>query len=108
MKKLTVLILALVCATSMMAETVKINGFYFSLGNTTATLVQDQTTDKSAYAGFVDITIPASVTYNNYTYPVTSIGTSAFEALTNLQSVSLSASITAINSYAMRSKAVRN
>lgn len=100
MKKITVLILALVCATSMMAETVKINGFYFSLGNTTATLVQDQTTDKSAYAGFVDITIPASVYYNNYTYPVTSIGSSAFEYLTNLQSVTIPTSVTSIGSYA--------
>jgi len=83
-----------------MAETVKINGFYFSLGNTTATLVQDQTTDKSAYAGFIDITIPASVTYNNYTYPVTTIGTSAFESCMNLQSVTLPNSITTINTDA--------
>ena len=100
MKKLTVIILALVCATSMMAETVKINGFYFSLGNTTATLVQDQTTDKSAYAGFIDITIPASVTYNNYTYPVVTIGSSAFSGLKNLQSVTLPNTITAINTDA--------
>ena len=40
------------------------------------------------------------MTYNNYTYPVTSIGTSAFEALTNLQSVTLPSSITAINTDA--------
>lgn len=63
-------------------------------------MVQDQTTDKSAYAGFIDITIPASVTYNNYTYPVTTIGTSAFESCTNLQSVTLPNSITTINTDA--------
>ena len=100
MKKISFLFFALVCATSMMAETVKLNGFYFSLGNTTATLVQDQSSEKTAYAGFVDITIPASVTYNNYTYPVVTIGSSAFSGLKNLQSVTLPNTITAINTDA--------
>ena len=100
MKKLTVLLFALICVTNLMAETVKINGFYFSLGNTEATLVQDQSSDKTAYAGFVDITIPASVTYNNYTYPVKTIGSSAFSGLKNLQSVTLPNSITTINTDA--------
>ena len=85
---------------SLMAEIVKLNGFYFSLGNTTATLVQDQSSEKTAYAGFVDITIPASVTYNNYTYPVVTIGSSAFSGLKNLQSVTLPNTITAINTDA--------
>ena len=100
MKKISLFICALICATSLMAETVKIDGLYYSLGNTTATLVQDQSSDKSAYAGFVDITIPASVTYNNYTYPVVTIGSSAFSGLKNLQSVTLPNTITTINTDA--------
>ncbi len=100
MKKISFLFLALFCAMNLMAEIVKLNGFYFSLGNTTATLVQDQSSEKTAYAGFVDITIPASVTYNNYTYPVVTIGSSAFSGLKNLQSVTLPNTITAINTDA--------
>lgn len=82
------------------AETVLIDGLYYSLGTTTATVVKDQTSDKSVYSAYTTITIPASVTYNNYTYPVTSIETSAFEYLTNLQSVVLPSTITTINSDA--------
>ncbi|MBQ8939545.1 MAG: leucine-rich repeat domain-containing protein [Paludibacteraceae bacterium] len=95
------LLLALiVSATSLYAETVKLNGLYYSLGTTTAQVVNDQSSDKSVYKDYTAVTIPASVTYNNYTYPVTSIGTSAFEGLTNLQSVTLPTSVTTIGTDA--------
>ena len=100
MKKIIVSFLALLCATSVLAETVKLNGLYYSLGTTTAQVVKDQSSDKSVYKDYTAVTIPASVTYNNYTYPVTSIGTSAFEALTNLQSVTLPTSVTSIGTDA--------
>ena len=83
-----------------MAETVKINGLYYSLGTTTAQVVADQSSDKSVYSAYTTVTIPSSVYYNNYTYPVTSIGSSAFEYLTNLQSVTIPTSVTSIGSYA--------
>jgi len=95
------LLLALiVSATALYAETVKIGNLYYSLGTTTAQVVKDQSSDKSVYSAYTAVTIPASVTYNNYTYPVTSIGTSAFEALTNLQSVTLPTSVTTIGTDA--------
>ena len=95
------LLLALiVSATTLYAETVKIGNLYYSLGATTAQVVKDQSSDKSVYKDYTAITIPASVTYNGYTYPVTSIGTSAFEALTNLQSVTLPTSVTTIETDA--------
>ena len=96
MKKFFTL-LALMACTLSYAETVKINGLYYSLGTTTATLVKDQSSDQSTYKAYTTVTIPASVTYNNYTYPVVTIGTSAFESCSNLQSVTLPNSITAIN-----------
>lgn len=99
MRKIFTLLALMVCLLTK-AEIVLIDGLYYSLGTTTATVVKDQTSDKSVYSAYTTITIPASVTYNNYTYPVTSIGTSAFEALTNLQSVTLPSSITAINTDA--------
>ncbi len=100
MKKLLTFCAALVCAANMSAEIVKIDGLYYSLGTTTATVTSDQTTDKSVYKEYISVTIPESVYYNNYTYPVNSIGSSAFEYCSNLQSVTLPNTITSINSYA--------
>ena len=96
MKKISFLLLALICAMSLMAVNVKIDGLYYSLGSTTAQLISDQSSDKSTYKPYTTVTVPASVYYDNYTYPVTSIGTSAFEGCTNLQSVTLPSSITVI------------
>ena len=92
--------MALISAATLSAEIVKINNLYFSLGTTTATVVKDQTTDKSVYSQYTTVTIPASVTYNNYTYPVTTIGTEAFKNCSNLQSVTLPNSITSISTDA--------
>ena len=100
MKKISFLLLALFCAMNLLAETVKIDGLYYSLGTTTATLVKDQTSDQSTYKPYTTVTVPASIYYDNYTYPVTTIGQDAFEYCSNLQSVTLPNSITAINSYA--------
>jgi len=100
MKKLTLLWVALLTTTMLFAETVKIEGLYYSLGTTTAQVVADQSSDKSVYSAYTEVTIPASITYGGYTYPVTSIGASAFVGLTNLQSVSLPSSITSIGTYA--------
>ena len=52
------------------------------------------------YAG--DIVIPESVIYNDKTYIVTSIGTSAFESCNNLVSVTIPKSVKDINRYAFR------
>ena len=100
MKKMMLCLLAIMAGAGVWAETVKLNGLYYSLGTTTATLVSDQSSDKSVYKEYTSVTIPASVTYSNYTYPVTTIGTSAFEGCSNLQSVSLPSSITTINTDA--------
>ena len=96
MKKIILTLLAVMACTLSFAETVKINGLYYSLGTTTATLVKDQSSDLSTYKAYTSVDVPASVTYNNYTYPVVTIGTSAFENCSNLQSVTLPNSITAI------------
>lgn len=100
MKKITLVLLAMAFSAGAWAETVKLNGLYYSLGTTTATLVSDQSSDKSVYKEYISVTIPTSVTYSNYTYPVTTIGTSAFEGCSNLQSVTLPSSITTINTDA--------
>ena len=100
MKKFLLCLLTLFTATTAFAEIVRLGDLYYSLGTTTATVVKDQTTDKSVYVNFISVDIPASVTYNNYTYPVTTIGTEAFKNCSNLQSVTLPNSITSISTDA--------
>lgn len=99
MKKFFTL-LALMACTLTYAEIIRLGDLYYSLGTTTATLVKDQSSDQSVYSAYTSVTIPASVTYNGYTYPVTTIGTDAFENCANLQSVTIPTSVTTINSYA--------
>ena len=101
MKKLSFLLLALVCAMNLLADQIiKYGDLYFSLGTTTATVVKDQSSDDPTYKTFITVTIPDSVKYNNYTYPVKTIGTDAFEYCSDLQSVTLPNTITAIYSDA--------
>ena len=86
MRKIVFTLLCLTACVGMHAEVVKLNGLYYSLGTTTAQVVADQTSDKSVYSAYTTVTIPATVTYNNYTYAVNSIATSAFESCSNLTS----------------------
>lgn len=104
MKKYLLLLFSLVIsANSLFAEIIKIDGLYYSLGSTTATVVADQSSDKSVYSAYTSVTIPASVTWNNYEYPVTSIGSNAFKNCTNLQSAVLPNSLTIIGTSAFES-----
>ena len=52
MKKIILTLLAVMACTLSFAETVKINGLYYSLGTTTATLVKDQSSDLSTYKAY--------------------------------------------------------
>ena len=101
MKRIILFLLVLISAIGLRAaEIVKINGLYYSLGTTTAQVVGDQSSDKSVYKNYTEVTIPASVSYGGYNYPVTTIGQDAFASCSNLQSVTLPNTITAIYSYA--------
>ena len=101
MKRIFTLLTTVVLSTAMMlAETVLVGDFYYSLGSTAATLVKDQSSGQTVYKEYITVNIPAEVKYNNNTCPVTSIGTSAFEGCSNLQSVTLPSSITTINTAA--------
>lgn len=100
MRKLFTFFAALLCVASVSAEIVKIGGLYYSLGTTTATVTSDQTTDKSVYKEYISVTIPSQVTYAGHNYTVTTIGTSAFEGMTNLETVVLPNTITTINTDA--------
>ena len=101
MKKLLISLLALLFSAGLFADAVLIDGLYYNLGNTTAQVAPDPESGRPTYSAYLTVTIPASVYYNNYTYPVVTIGTSAFEGCSNLQAVTLPNSITSIEEYAL-------
>lgn len=75
------------------AQSVEIEGVYYNLiskGN-----IAEVTKSPNGYAG--SITIPASITYSNETYNVTTVGDYAFASCTNLQYVYLPNSLKTIN-----------
>ena len=101
MRKLFTFFAALLCAASVSAATtVKIGELWYSLGTTTATVLADQETGKPTYTPLLSVTIPSQVTYADHNYTVTTIGTSAFEGMTNLETVVLPNTITTINTDA--------
>jgi len=97
MRKLILCLAMLVSTLTVLADVVLIDGLYYNLGNTTAQVAPDPESGRPTYSAYTTVTIPASVYYNNYTYPVTTLGTSAFEGCSNLQAVTLPNSITSIN-----------
>lgn len=106
MKKFfSLLVITLLGITSTFAdEAIEVNGINYYL--TAYWNYETQSYDYSAavisktplYEG--NITIPASVVYNNTTYPVTKIGTYAFANCPRLTSITLPNSIKTISGYA--------
>ena len=90
MKKIYLLVLVAVAAMTVQAETIKKDGLYYSLGNTTATLVSDQSSTKDLQS----VTLPATLT---------TINTDAFYGCVKLGSINLEEGLTTINQRAFYS-----
>ena len=86
------LLFALLSTLTASAYDAKINGIYYNFNADTkqATITSGDT----KYTG--SVTIPATVTYNDVTYSVTSIGGSAFRYCSGLTSVEIPNSVTSI------------
>ena len=78
------------------ADAVEIGGIYYNL--ITKGKVAEVTSNPNKYTG--SIVIPASVTYNDVEYSVTSIGSSAFKSCSGLTSVTIPGSVTSIGIFA--------
>ena len=92
-----------VCAHSIeVANAQGVTIYYNWTNNQTELTVTYKGSDYSSFSNEYsgDIIIPSSVTYNENTYPVTGINSSAFRDCTSLQSINFPSSLVSIGSYA--------
>ncbi len=96
MKKLLLLICAILFSVASFAESVEIDGIYYILDKSTGKAATTYSPNK--YKG--DVVIPESVEYNETKYAVSSIGSDTFTNCSELTSIKLPSSITSIGEYA--------
>ncbi len=96
MKKIYFLFLMMLLPLAASADAVEIDGIYYAFNAEAKTAAV--TVNPNKYSG--DVVIPSTVSYNDETYPVTSIGFSAFQGCANLTSVTISNGVTYISYFA--------
>ena len=93
---MTTLILSVFFSISASADVVEVDGIYYDISGTTATVKSGD----NKYSG--DIVIPESITYEHSKYSVTSIGDWAFSFCSGLTSITIPNSVTSIGDRAFR------
>ena len=96
--KLLFTALLLLCTTVATAHDFEVGGIYYNITDATNKTVEVTYKAGCSYAGCV--VIPESVTYNDDTYSVTSIGNTAFYECTELTSIVIPNSVTSIGNLA--------
>lgn len=95
-RTLALTLMTLLAGVCTMAQSVDIDGIYYNLDATTKSATV--TSGETRYTG--DVAIPATVTYEEVTYNVTTIGDAAFELCTTLNSVTIPEGVTTIGNNA--------
>ncbi len=104
MKKLIALFATLCIILSTWAYDFKSGNIFYSIVSPNApytAAITFETNSYNSYSGAV--VIPSSVTFNNITYSVISIGINAFASSSTLSSVTIPSSVTSIESWAFAS-----
>ena len=99
-KILLSLVAVLLTALSAQAYSFQSGALYSNTTSDTTVEVAYQSKSSDNYQGLTTATIPETVTYNDTTYSVTSIGKSAFMWCSSLTSVIIPNSVTSIGNYA--------
>jgi len=96
--RFSILVLALLLPALATAHDFEVDGIYYNINGNEA----EVTHGKDIYSRYHGaVTIPASVTYNGTTYPVTAIGQQAFARCSALTSVEIPNSVTSIGRWAL-------
>ena len=93
------LTLLLACTSTVFAHDFEVDGIYYNILSEAEKTVE-VTGGVDCDDNYIHIRIPASVTYNNATYKVVSIGKKAFYEYSNLGSVTIPNSVTSIGEKA--------
>ena len=96
MKKILLFMCAALTAVQALAYDFESNGICYNIKNGKAEVTYQAFMKPANYAGLTDVVIPATVTYNNRQYNVTSIGDLAF-VKSAIKSVSIPSSMTQIS-----------
>ena len=96
-KKNLLLTLMLSVAASAFAVEVEIGGLWYDIINKAGVAKVIQYKNNNKYSGNIDI--PATIEYNETSYPVTSIGNFAFSGCTSLTSINIPNSVTSIGEF---------
>ena len=98
------LILTLLATSTLWAQRFQVGDLYYNITSDTVPYTVEVTYQYKEsdinYSGFTEVTIPSSVSYNNITYNVTSIGEDAFYKCSSLYTITIPESITSIGDYA--------
>ena len=107
LKSLLLVLAAMLCSSPLFAHDFEVGGIYYNI-TSNADLTVAVTFKGDYYDSFTNeysgtVTIPESVTYNEKTYSVTSIGYAAFYNCYHLTSITIPNSVTSIGNYAFES-----
>ncbi len=99
--RLSILLLALLLPALAMAKDFEVDGICYNINGNEATVTSKGDYYDMYFVGYLgSVVIPATVTYNGTTYPVTSIDEIAFYCCDGLTSIDIPNSITKIGDFA--------
>ena len=100
-KSLLCFLILLMVPLASMAYDFEVDGIYYKLTGSSSVAVTYKSKVTAPYSGH--ITIPATVNYNNKSYPVTSISDDAFNRCSGLTSITIPEGVTSIGNMAFKS-----